>query len=435
MTGSLERRWRNLGMAAAAVTAALFAVFDLYQWALAYAGDRFHNDFTFYYAAARIGLAHGWPSIYDLQLQQVELDAMGSGIKIAELARYISPPPVAWSALPLSPLPYVAAYWTWSALLIIALVLTWRLASPGHGRWRLVHLAAAVGWLPVIYGLQLGQPGIFVALGVAACFALLRTERPFWAGIALGALALKPQLAFLVPAALLVTGNTRAFWGGVVALGVLGAVSAIALGPGGIAAYEARLSFAAGVPVNRELTLAPLIGNLTVTRVIQVAIAAWSLFLAFRLRRRGPEWIFIPALVGGLLASPYLHLDDLAMLGLAAWLYLRTSPRGWSLAFMFAMAIAIEGIPIWGPLPALAGELAALVLLSVASPAQYDGGHSPWRPEPSTNRLAPAPASPKSSTSSPSRYSARAASSRFIDHWFSTLWRSARRAPWGSPAI
>src|SRR5487761_143519 len=242
MTGSLEQRWRNLGMAAGAVTAGLFAVFDLYQWAAAYAGDRFHNDFTFYYVAARIGLAHGWPSIYDLNLQQVELDAIGSGIKIAELARYISPPPVAWSALPLTLLPYTVAYWTWSALLVIGLVLTWRLASPGHGRWRIVHLAAAVGWLPVIYGLQLGQPGIFVALGVAACYALLKGDRPFWAGIALGALALKPQLAFLVPVALLVSGRAQAFWGSVVALGALGLASAIALGPHGMSAYEARLS-------------------------------------------------------------------------------------------------------------------------------------------------------------------------------------------------
>jgi len=365
MTGSLEQRWRNLGMAAGAVTAGLFAVFDLYQWALAYSGDRFHNDFTFYYAAARIGLAHGWASIYDLNLQQVELKAMGSGITIAELARYISPPPVAWSALPFTLLPYAAAYWAWSALLVIALVVTWRLASPGRGRWRLVHLVAAVGWLPVIYGLQLGQPGIFVALGVAACYALLKADRPFWAGLALGALALKPQLAFLVPAALLVGGRTRAFWGGVVALGALGLVSAIALGPSGVAAYEARLSFAAGVPVNRELTLAPLIGSLAVTRVIQAAIAVWALFLVYRLRSRGPEWIFIPALVGGLLASPYLHLDDLAMLGLAAWLYLRTSPRGWMLGFTFAVIVAAEGLPIWGSVPVIAAELAALVLLSI----------------------------------------------------------------------
>src|SRR5229473_1934757 len=365
MTGSLEQRWRNLGMAAGAVTAGLFAVFDLYQWALAYIGDRFHNDFTFYYAAARIGLAHGWASIYDLSLQQVELNAMGSRITIAQLARYISPPPVAWSAIPLTLLPYPVAYWTWSALLLVALVVTWRLASPGHGRWRLVHLAAAIGWLPVIYGLQLGQPGIVVALGVATCYALLRADRPFWAGIALGALALKPQLAFLVPAALLVSGRTRAFWGSVVALGALGLASAIALGPSGVAAYEARLSFAASVPVNRELTLAPLIGSLTVTRVIQGAIALWALVLVYRLRRRGPEWIFIPALVGGLLASPYLHLDDLAMLGLAAWLYLRTSPRGRMLGFTFAVIVAAEGLPIWGPLPVLAAEVAMLVFFSI----------------------------------------------------------------------
>ncbi len=352
-------------MAGGAVAAALFAIFDLYQWALAYAGDRFHNDFTFYYAAARIGLAHGWPSIYDLHLQQAELDAIGSGIKIAELARYISPPPVAWAALPLTVLPYPVAYWTWSALLLIALVLTWRFASPGTGAWRLAYLAAAVGWLPVIYGLQLGQPGILVALGVAACYALLKAERPFWAGVALGALALKPQLAFLVPAALLVSGRTRAFWGSVVALGVLAIASAIALGPSGVAAYEARLSFAAGVPANRELTLAPLIGSLLVTRVIQAAIALWALTLSYRLRRRGPEWIFISALIGGLLASPYLHLDDVAMLGLAAWLYLSTSPRGWTLGFMLAVALAVEGLPFWGPLPLIAGEVVALLLLSV----------------------------------------------------------------------
>jgi hypothetical protein len=362
-----SQRWRNLGMAAGAVTAALFAVFDLYQWALAYAGDRFHDDFTFYYAAARIGLAHGWPSIYDLNRQQAELDAIGSSIKIAELARYISPPPVAWSAVPFSALPYAPAYWAWSGLLVVALILTWRFASPGTGRLRLVHLAAAVGWLPVIYGLQLGQPNILVALGVAACYALLRSERPFLAGIALGTLALKPQLAFLVPVALLVSGRTRAFWGSLVALGLLAGASAIALGPDGVAAYADRLSFAAGVPVNRELTLAPLIGSLTATRIIQAGIALWSLFLVFRMRRGGYEWIFVPALVGGILATPYLHLDDLLMLGLAAWLYARTSPPAWTVGFMLAFAFAIEGLPIWGPLPLIAGELAALVLLSVAA--------------------------------------------------------------------
>lgn len=368
MLGSKPQRWRNLGVAAGAATAVLFAAFDLYQWALAYAADRFHNDFTFYLAAARIGIKHGWSSIYDLSIQQAELDALGSRIHIAELARYISPPPVAWLALPLTPLPYEAGYWVWSAMLLIALAWTWHLAAPAGGRERLIYLAAALGWLPVIYALQLGQPAIFVALGVAGSYALLHAGRPFLSGLALGALALKPQLAFLVPAALLLSGKSRAFWGGVVALGVLAVASAIALGPSGLAEYVARLNFAAGVPVNRELTLAPLLGSLLLTRVIQAAIALWSVIVAYRLRRRAHEWIFIAPLVGGLLASPYLHLDDLVMLGLAGWLYLRTEdkPR-WAWVFLVGAAIAVEGLPVWGPLPMIVSEVAALVLVSVAA--------------------------------------------------------------------
>jgi hypothetical protein len=368
MTGpSPRQRWRNLSFAAGAAAAVPFAAWDLYSWVAAYVSDHFHNDFTFYIAAARIGVSRGWPSIYDLSLQQAELDALGSGIKTAELARYISPPPLAWLAMPLAPLPYEVGYWVWSAMLLLALVWTWYLAAPGVGARRLVHLAAAIAWLPVIFGLQLGQPPLFVALGVAGCFALLQAGRPFWAGLAVSALVLKPQLAFLVPMALLVSGRTRAFWGSVVALGVLGAASALALGPSGIAAYEARLNFAASVPVARELTLAPLIGNLAVTRVIQVAIALWALFLAFRVRKRGNEWIFIPALVGGMLATPYIHLDDLTMLGLAGWLYLRTSPRAWTWLLMLGLFIAAEGVPIFGPLPLVAGEVVALVLLSVSA--------------------------------------------------------------------
>ena len=363
-----KRRWRNLGVAAGAAASAPFAVWDLYKWVEAFLSDHFHNDFTFYLAAARIGLGHGWPSIYDLSIQQAELDAMGSRIHIAELARYISPPPVAWIAVPFTSLPYDLGYWVWSALLVGALVWAWYLGAPGAGRERIVHLAAALGWLPVIYGLQLGQPGLFVVLGVAGTYALLRSGHQLQAGLALGVLALKPQLGFLVPIALLVSGRYRALGGTAIALGVLAVASALNVGTDGIAAYQDRLSFAAGVPVNRELTLAPFIGDLTVTRIIQVAIAVWALALVYRFRKRPAEWILVPAIVGGLLASPYLHLDDLVMLGLAAWLYLRTERKPpWAWVFVLGVIIAAEGIPIWGPLPLIAGELLAMVFLTLTT--------------------------------------------------------------------
>src|SRR5712692_6956222 len=229
-----SRRWRNLGIAAGATTAVIFAGFDLYQWMVAYASDHFHNDFTFYYAAARIGAGHGWPSIYDLGLQQSELNAMGSGIGIAALA-----------------------------------------------------------WLPTIYALQLGQPGLFVAFGAASSYFLLRRGRQLESGLALGLIVFKPQLGFLLPIALLVGGRYRAFAGAALAIGLLALASAVNVGPGGIATYEQRLSFAAGVPVNQALTLAPYLGNLTVTRALQAAIAIWAIGLVYRFRRRSPEWMYV----------------------------------------------------------------------------------------------------------------------------------------------
>jgi alpha-1,2-mannosyltransferase len=363
----------------------LFAVFDLYQWAVAWGSDHFHNDFTFYYVAAQIGWQHGWSHLYDLSLQQAYLDSLGSRITIAQLARYISPPPVAWLALPLTALPFTVAYWTWCAMLVAALIAAWHLAAPHGGPARVVYLAAAVGWLPVIYALQLGQPGLFVALGVAASYALLRRGRPFWAGVALAPLALKPQLAFLVPLALLAAGQRRAFVGSVASLGLLAAASLAALGPEGVGTYLERLSFAGSVPVNRELTLALIVGR--VAWPAQVVVAGWSLLLAHRLGRRGHEWSYAIALVGGALATPYMHLDDLAMLGLAAWLVLRSDAPRWVWIYVLAGVLAIEGEPVWGPLPVLAAEVGALALLSAAA----------LMPAPARPEMAPAAAATRSS--------------------------------------
>ncbi|HEV2036611.1 MAG TPA: glycosyltransferase family 87 protein [Candidatus Dormibacteraeota bacterium] len=361
-------RRRNLLVAGGAAGAVAAAGYDLYIWIDGYLRDNFHNDLTFYVAAARLGLSHGWSNLYDLNLQQDQLVAIGSAIRMGQLARYVSPPPLAWLAVPFSPLPFRLAYWLWSLVLLIALALTWRLAAPGQGRVRLIYLAAAIGWLPVIYGLTLGQPVLFVAAGVAGCYALLLRDRPAAAGAALAVLVLKPQVAFLVPAALLVTGRWRAFSGAAVVLAALAILSALALGASGVATYEQRLNFASNVPENQAQTLAPLIGNLVATRVAQAAIALWTLGLAYSLRNRGPGLILAVVLVGGLAASPYVHYDDLTMLGLAGWLYIRSTKQRWGWIYVVALAIAAEGFPIWGAAPILVGELGALALLTLFAP-------------------------------------------------------------------
>jgi hypothetical protein len=413
---------RNLLIAAAAAASAVSAAYSAWLWLSNYAADNFHNDFTFYYAAARLGLAHGWSALYDLGRQQEQLNAIASHITVAQLARYVSPPPLAWIVVPLTVLPYQLAYWMWSAVLLAALWLAWRLAAPGSGRARFIFLVGAFGWLPVVYGLQLGQPALLVAAGVAGCYALLKKDRQLAAGAALGVLVLKPQLALLVPVALVVTGHRRAFAASAVVVGLLAVASAIALGPGGVNTYEARLTFATTVPENQSQTIAPWIHDLTATRMIQVAIALWTLAIAYRQRARGPETTIAVALLGGLASSPYVHYDDLTMLGLACLLFLRVAPHRLSWAYALALVIAAEGFPIWGAGPVLAGELIGLLLLAV-SPQD-----SPWRPSPSENLRAPSADSPEAITLTPPRYSAFIASFSASAHWLMALRRSARSA-------
>jgi glycosyl transferase family 87 len=364
---------RNLAVAGAAAAASVSAVYSGWLWVSNYAGDNFHNDFTFYFAAARLGLAHGWSHLYDLRLQQEQLDAIGSHITVAQLARYVSPPPLAWLITPLTLLPYQVAYWMWSALLVAALVLAWRLAAPGSGRARVIFLVAAFGWLPIIYGLQLGQPVLLVAAGVAACYALLKRGRDVEAGAVLGVLVFKPQLVLLVPVVLLVGGRWRAFASAVVVLAAITAASLGALGPSGVTDYVDRLNLASAVAENQAQTIAGWIHNLQAARAVEGLIAAWTVGVAYSLRRRGPAVVLSVALIGGLAASPYVHYDDLAMLGLACLLFLRAARSRWVVAYAIGLFIAAEGFPVWQAGPVLAGELLALALLSVPALEHHHG--------------------------------------------------------------
>jgi len=80
-------------------------------------------------------------------------------------------------------------------------------------------------------------------------------------------------------------------------------------------------------------------------------------------------------------ASPYLHLDDFLMLGLAGWLILNTKTAPWAWAFVLGLVIAVEGEPIWGVVPVIAGEILALLLISVAALKAHDRDPKHDQPE------------------------------------------------------
>jgi hypothetical protein len=184
----------------------------------------------------------------------------------------------------------------------------------------------------VAFGLLLGQVVIVVAAVVSVSWWLLRRNRPLAGGLILSLIALKPQLALVVPIALLVAGQRRAFlgWaaGSLVMLG--GALATV--GVAGLQAYAAILVGSVhslgAVNVYPQLTLPGLLGNGWAATLVEGLVTAVTLVLVWRRRRSGLEFPFAAGLCASLLVSSYLHAQDVAVLLPAAWLWLRTAPRG-----------------------------------------------------------------------------------------------------------
>ena len=289
----------------------------------------FEGDFAVYYIFARVGIVHGWGSLYDAGAMRREWLALGSDF----LYPALYPPVLAWFVAPFAALPFAAGYALWNVLLVASLLVTWWLTVPPSSRLvRLGHLAFAAALPSVAFGLLLGQVVIVVAGVVSVCWWLLRRNRPLAAGLVLSLIALKPQLALVVPIALLVAGQRRAFLGWAAgSLVMLGA----ALATVGIAGLQTYASILVGSVhslgaenVYPQLTLPGLLGNGWPATLAEGLVVAITLVLVWRRRRSGLEFPFAAGLCASLLVGSYLHAQDVAVLLPAGWLWLRTAPRG-----------------------------------------------------------------------------------------------------------
>jgi Glycosyltransferase family 87 len=312
----------------------------------------FEGDFAVYYIFARVGIVHGWGALYDYAAMRQEWLALGS----AFLYPPLYPPTLAWFVAPFAALPFAVGYALWNILLVASLVITWWLTAPPSSRViRFAHLAFAVALPSVALGLLLGQVVIVVAAAVSISWWLLRHNRPLAAGLVLSLLALKPQLALLVPLALLVAGQRRAVLGWAAgSLVMLGAALAT-IGFSGLQTYAILLAGSAhymgAMQVYPQLTLPGLLGSGLAATLTQGLVIAITLVLVARRRGSGVEFPFAAGLCGSLLIASFLHPQDVAVLLPAAWLWLRTAPAGAERVLGLTGFVAALGLTT--PLPLL----------------------------------------------------------------------------------
>jgi alpha-1,2-mannosyltransferase len=361
-----RRLWPAVGL----LVGLILIAWDLWAAAGTYISQyAVRNDFRLAYGAALVGIRNGYSHLYDLEAQRSAIESLGAGFNPQP---FISPPPLAWLATPLVLLPFSIAVVVWTVLLLFALVWTWYLLAPGGGLAKFAHLALLIGVFPVAFGVMVGQPGALVAAAVATAWWLMRRDHPVWAGLALSLIVLKPQIAFLIPLCLLVSGHARTFGAWLAASLVIGLIALALLGPDGVARYRDVLAQTQtpAWDITRRYSISGPIGLGPLLNVTQVLVVAIAVFAAWRHRREGPEIPIAAGIVGSLLATPYLGFQDFVMLVVAGWLVVRARANAWQVALLVVGYILLQFVIVVLALPILIAE--ALLLLTLLA------GHSLW---------------------------------------------------------
>jgi hypothetical protein len=363
--------WSRL---AAIAIATLFVLCAVAAVVLAYSGTLV-ADFLSYWAAGKLAVGGQPASAYDIARHHaVEVQAISG----AGLLPFAYPPPLLLALLPFGLLPFWIALAAWIAISAALYVASARrIIEP---RFSIAQAGAAANFIT-------GQNGFLTSSIFIGGTNLLAT-RPFAGGAVLGLLCLKPQLAILLPVALLAGREWRAIAGGVISCFALLVVGLVLFGPDSYRGFFSQLPFfaralsAGGWPWGKLASSYALLRALgvpgTPAMLIHAAIAlgaaaltarAWALKLEQRL----------PILAAAtLLITPYLFTYDALLLTIPlAWLLRQGNGR------LFVAVWLLSLVPIIAYFTPFPNTIPIAAVLSLWALHQTDALRPQARPLPS----------------------------------------------------
>jgi hypothetical protein len=247
--------------------------------------DTLGRDYICFWAAGEL-LTSG-RDLYDpalqAQLQRTvgwDREAMGYGLW--DFLPMFYPPWMVAPVVPLLPLGFAAGRVAWVALGFLALLLAGHLSrNPGGGLRAWVGPAAVALFFPSALAASQGQTTPFVVLLLALTGWLLRGGHDRAAGVALAWLTVKPQLAVLPLAGLLLWSVRRRRWGLVQGFAVMLAVllaASTAVQPGWPQSWLAGLRHSP-MPTDQY----PEVGTCWLTVLRTLGLQGWALWGAYAL--------------------------------------------------------------------------------------------------------------------------------------------------------
>jgi alpha-1,2-mannosyltransferase len=213
-------------------------------------GKPIGTDFSSFYAAGALALEGRAADAYNMALHHArERQLFGPD---TPFYGWLYPPSFFIVAAPLALLPYALALAAWQGLtfafylVVIGAIL--RPARQEHGAISRLWLPVAVAFPAVFINLGHGQNGFLSAALLGAALVAL-PRRPLVAGVLFGLLSYKPQLALVIPIALVAGGQWRTFFSAGLTVIVLAGASAALFG------VDAWTAFFASTEISRKVLL------------------------------------------------------------------------------------------------------------------------------------------------------------------------------------
>jgi hypothetical protein len=260
------------------------------------------------------------------------------------------PPHLLLFIWPLAFLPYMAAY---ALYCVLGLMLYLTVVTDGERRFG--HIALLALAPAVTLNIWTGQNG-FLTTALLIGGLLQLDRRPVLAGVLLGILTIKPQLGFLLPLLLLLTGRWRVIASAVATIVVLAALTSLAFGTKVWADYlhlamptqsraitQGSGFFLTNMPtafMNLRLVGMPAPFTYTIQAMISAATLAAVVWVFWR--RRDPVLSLCFFVSATFLFTPYAFNYDMVVFG---WVILRLMDRSDNEPVDYALMLAVWIVP------------------------------------------------------------------------------------------
>lgn len=349
--------------------------------------DRSHliRDFLHFYVQGAITRAHDAHALYDVDAMAAVADRLAP-VAVGRQFPPVYPPQVGLLFVPLAWFEYETALYAW---LGVSMVVT---ALCGWLVWRTRRAERLSGWTATV--LLLGAPGLhfMFSFGQVSSIALvcftalwlaLSCGRPFAAGLAIGALAYKPQLGVVAAFVCVFGGEGRMVAGAAASLALQALLVLAYWGTGIVPAYaQALIRLPTVIDAMepdkalmhswRSLFLQVGLSSTTALAASLVLSAATVALAVSAWRTRGPIALRYAVLVlATVLVNPHVFGWDLLLLLPALfvtwdWSTSHANARVTGLtALVYAapiVTVAIPAVPVQWSVPAMAG-LSAVIWL------------------------------------------------------------------------